>query len=245
MSTLTLAREDAEFFHDQICGDLVVLKMQLDHFRKRTTNASQKRELKSMGNLVDQIICSIRERSRTSLRAVQTEPPCLYTQISRCVRRFEQRTRIRTYFRRTGDDKDVSNGISVTVLEILKESLTNIVRHAKATEVRVDAVRHQRFLAISICDNGAGAGKCAVQNPAGVGLLTIERKISALGGTVEFRCAGGQGFEVFLRIPVGLSLPNTDGVHAHSALTKNVHRLATDIRRIANVINERAQAIVR
>ena len=198
--------EDAEFLHDHVCGDLVVLKMQVDYLRKHTTSALQKRELRSMDSLVDEIIASIRARSRNKLREADVEASSLYTQTGRCLRTFEQRTRIRTRFTKTGPDKDLSNEICATVLEILKEALANIVRHARATEVRVDAARHEKFLAVSICDNGVGARKSVIQNPDGVGLLTIHRRVTAFGGTVHFRGATGRGFEVFLRIPLGSAL---------------------------------------
>src|SRR5215831_8926993 len=89
-----ITREEAEFFHDHVCGDLVVLKMQLDYLRKHTTSSLHKRELRSMDNLVDQIIYAIRNRSREQLREVEVAPSSLYTHISRCIRSFEQRTRI-------------------------------------------------------------------------------------------------------------------------------------------------------
>jgi len=73
----------------------------------------------------------------------------------------------------------------------------------------------------------------------------MQRKIKAVGGTVDFRSSAGHGFEVFLRIPLGAALTKTHGVDAHLALTKNVHMLAADIGRIANSIKERTQAIVK
>jgi signal transduction histidine kinase len=180
-----------------------------------------------MDNLVDQIIDSVRALSRRRLREAEINAESLYTHIGICVRSFAQRTRIRTHFSKTGNDNDLSKPICAAILDILKEALTNVIRHARATEVHVDAVCHQRFLALSICDNGTGARKCALHDAAGVGLNSIERRVKALAGTVDFRSIAGHGFELFVRIP------------------KNVHMLASDFRRMARGIKERAQTIVK
>ena len=94
------------------------------------------------------------------------------------------------------------------ILHILQEALSNIARHANATEVKVritDVVDEMRF---SISDNGKGFLEEAVESQKSDGknaqrkhwgLNNIRERVQKLGGTVEFINDGGT--TVAIRIP--------------------------------------------
>jgi signal transduction histidine kinase len=192
--------EMAQFLHDHISSNLAVLKMQLCHTYKHTKNRSQRRELKSMSELVDQIIASIREAS--SGICERAGERSLYAAIGDCARRFERHTSIPTFFHSLGTDEHISGKISGAVVAILREALANVVRHARATEVQIDAVRQRGFLTLSVRDNGNGISESRVKNGDGFGLFSIRQRASDCGGTVCIRSQPGRGFEVVVRIPL-------------------------------------------
>lgn len=99
----------------------------------------------------------------------------------------------------------------VEILHILQEALSNIARHANATEVKVritDVVDEMRF---SISDNGKGFLEEAVESQKSDGknaqrkhwgLNNIRERVQKLGGTVEFINDGGTTVAISIKNPV-------------------------------------------
>lgn len=83
-----------------------------------------------------------------------------------------------------------------TVYRIVQESLTNAIRHGKASAVSVDITSMARRLTIVIQDNGVG---CATVMP-GFGLRHMRERLRLLGGTL--RVDGTNGFRIEAEIPL-------------------------------------------
>ncbi len=85
------------------------------------------------------------------------------------------------------------------VLLVLKEAVTNIVRHAGATAVRIDLALRGRELHLVICDDGVGFK--ASEGPRGNGLGSMRRRAADVGGRLEIVSTPGQGTTVSLVVP--------------------------------------------
>ena len=85
----------------------------------------------------------------------------------------------------------------LTVYRIAQEALTNIARHASARHVWVDLGRHASELRLRISDDGVGVADAPRR---GSGLLGIEERVAARGGTwaLEGRPGGGTMLGVVL-----------------------------------------------
>ena len=84
------------------------------------------------------------------------------------------------------------------VLAIVRESLANAVRHARASRVRITAGQVDGRLRIGIHDNGIGLPP---EGPAGYGLRNMRDRARLLDGTLEITGAPGKGVAVELNIP--------------------------------------------
>jgi signal transduction histidine kinase len=80
--------------------------------------------------------------------------------------------------------------VEVAAYRIVAESLTNVVRHARAGGVRVRLRREAAGLTVEVVDDGIGISS---ERTAGVGLLSVRERAAELGGeaTVECPAAGG------------------------------------------------------
>ena len=87
------------------------------------------------------------------------------------------------------DEEDV-------VYRVVQESITNAIRHGKATEIRVTISRREEELHIIISDNGKG---CSDVNP-GFGLHHMKERLEMLGGRLEYE--GDGGFTIHAVIPI-------------------------------------------
>lgn len=83
-----------------------------------------------------------------------------------------------------------------------KESLTNVLRHAGASEVEVGLAMNGGEFIISINDNGRGF--VTTQASDGNGLANLEKRLEAIGGRCEIKSQSGVGTNVSLILPMQL-----------------------------------------
>jgi len=96
--------------------------------------------------------------------------------------------------------------IDITVFRILQESLTNVVRHAKASTVTVSLSSIGHDVLLAVADNGCGFAAADGQGlNSGLGLLGMRERAAAVGGTLAVESAPDTGTRVLLRVPGRLS----------------------------------------
>jgi two-component system sensor histidine kinase UhpB len=79
--------------------------------------------------------------------------------------------------------------VSQTVYRVMQEGITNVLRHAQATEMRLKAIVPDNKVVVEISDNGVGMPADVVM---GRGLTGMRERIRALGGTFELTRGDGQ-----------------------------------------------------
>lgn len=86
---------------------------------------------------------------------------------------------------------------------VLRESLSNTMRHARAQAVAVRCMEHPSFYQLIVTDDGAGATQANSHGAAeGMGLASMRERVEALGGTFTAGPrAGSPGWRVFATIP--------------------------------------------
>jgi signal transduction histidine kinase len=87
-------------------------------------------------------------------------------------------------------------------LAVLRESLSNVIRHADATVVEVTVTADTKELTLLVADNGVGLDPDAPP-PSGFGLRNMGARAATLGGTCSVRPNEPQGTVVEWRVPFG------------------------------------------
>lgn len=116
--------------------------------------------------------------------------------------KFERRSGIMCELNIDHDEFDVDNQHATALFRIVQESLTNIVRHAKASHVQIDMQRRDGGLVLKIADNGIGLLPESGRKAGAFGLVGIEERIHALGGTFATANNLGPGMTVTVSIPL-------------------------------------------
>lgn len=92
----------------------------------------------------------------------------------------------------------------IDLLRIIQEAITNIIKHARANKVEILIYEEQLNWVLSIVDNGQGFG-ARHRDRRGLGLRSIEHRVSGLGGNMEIRSTPS-GSELIINLPQHNSL---------------------------------------
>ena len=93
--------------------------------------------------------------------------------------------------------------LSTTVFRIFQESLTNIARHANATEVRVRLQLKDGNMLLEVKDNGKGITKKLFSDPTSFGIMGIRERVNYFGGDVTINGIKNKGTTLIVSIPLG------------------------------------------
>lgn len=89
---------------------------------------------------------------------------------------------------------------SLNLYRVIQECLTNILKHAQATEINVNFSRLRSNLYLfQISDNGQGFNVYEVQ--AGLGLSSIQERLKMLGGKLQIVSEEGKGTTLMMEVP--------------------------------------------
>lgn len=107
-------------------------------------------------------------------------------------------------FKSAGDTRELPSDVRTALLRLCQESLTNIRKHAGATEVKVTLTYLSDSVALDITDNGKGfdVGEPGGRgDDGGFGLIGMEQRVRSLGGELAVTSQQGRGTRVAVKIP--------------------------------------------
>lgn len=138
--------------------------------------------------------------------AVDLRPPALdqlslATAVQDELRRFQARTHIPTHAELSSELPDVSAETATAMFRILQELLSNIARHASASEVTVSLFNGAEGLQLLVTDNGVGLSLHSPKASESLGLLSIQERALSIGGRLDVQGRPGRGTRVHLCLP--------------------------------------------
>ncbi len=161
-------------------------------------------------NLAEAITLTEATKERIRLLALGLRPPALDTvglnlTLEAFCRDFSRRTQL--FIRYQGTEvRGLSDAINICLYRVLQEALTNVVKHAQASQVEVNLSRDGQTVRLVVADDGRGfdqrAAKSLLEQPTGIGLLGMRERLELLGGWLDVESGPGQG----LRLVATLSL---------------------------------------
>jgi signal transduction histidine kinase len=201
---LQMAREEerkvvAREIHDELGQALTAIKIDLSSLM-RDLPAGKKQGSESVLNLIDQTIQSVR-RISTELRPGILDDLGLVAAVEWAGEEFETRTRTKCQLDLPPEDIFIDPERATALFRILQETLTNVARHASATQVNIRLTREEGGLTLEIRDNGKGVSEKRLSAGKSLGILGMRERALLLGGQLFVRGAPGQGTVVSVRIP--------------------------------------------
>jgi signal transduction histidine kinase len=206
---LQSAREEertwiAREIHDELGQTLTALKMDLSVIEKKLATNQGIETLpelvKADLQLVNSTINTVK-RLCTELRPAILDHLGLGAAIEWQAREFQKRSGIECEVNIVPDDITVDGKHSIALFRIFQESLSNVLRHAKATKVKATLNDRGDSILFEIADNGVGITKEQMSKADSFGLLGMRERVQICNG--EMRIAGSQnsGTTITVTIP--------------------------------------------
>lgn len=193
---LQSAREEertriAREIHDELGQALTGLKMDLSWLDKKLKGSENDKtgiisKLESMGNLVDGTIKTVRKIS-SELRPGVLDYLGLAAAIEWQAQDFQNRTGIVCSIDSGAADFDLDQNSSTAVFRIFQETLTNVARHSKATQVNIKMDIEEENFVLEISDNGRGITESEIYNNKSLGLLGMRERANLIGGDFHIK----------------------------------------------------------
>ena len=117
---------------------------------------------------------------------------------------FKKRSGIAIQFHSALPDIAIEQNIATSLFRIFQESLTNVARHADATEIKVTIALQDDQLVLTISDNGKGFDVTGIGHKKTLGLLGMRERTLMIGGKYEIASMPGKGTTITVRVPLKL-----------------------------------------
>jgi two-component system, NarL family, sensor histidine kinase UhpB len=204
---LQTAREEekariAREVHDELGSTLTALKIDLDWLGEHLANApeavAQKRA--AMGKLLEAAVAATR-RIVTDLRPGILDDLGLSAALRWQAAEFRKHTNVRVNVETPPSDQGIGRDAALTLFRIFQETLTNVARHAKATEVAVSLAASDAAFVLQIRDNGVGLSTDDLRKPTSHGIRGMRERAQQLGGDVSVSGTPGTGTTVVISVP--------------------------------------------
>ncbi len=191
--------------HDGIIQSIYAIGLMLEDTQHRLQAEPSiieeriKRTLAGLNNVIRDIRNYILD-----LRPQRFQGKNLHDGIVELVRELQANTLMNVTFDADGYDTELlSNENSVEILHIIQEALTNVRKHARASNVAIELQFDQRDCRVRILDDGVGFDVNSPASARGNGLRNMRERTSVMKGSIEFVRPETRGTEIRLTVPVG------------------------------------------
>ncbi|HEY0873417.1 MAG TPA: ATP-binding protein [Vicinamibacterales bacterium] len=195
--------------HDHVGQVLTALRMELgsiDRLRA-SEDGSLARAVAESRQLVDNMVRTVRDLA-LGLRPSMLDDFGLQPALEWHARDFTRRYGLPVDLAVSGDLTSLADPYATCVYRVVQEALTNCVRHAKATRIRVTVAGTSDVLAVTVVDDGVGIK--VESRKSGLGLRGIEERVRDLDGTLDIHSAPGVGTSLTIRIPLPQAKPSEE-----------------------------------
>jgi PAS domain S-box-containing protein len=199
----TERRRFSRKLYDDIGQRLSVLKLDLDWLESslRHTDEGLPARVAQMQGLLDNVIAMTKSMA-SALRPPLLDDFGLLPAVQWMADNFEKKTAVVCTVENDGLAGKLDDPIESAVFRVIQEGLMNIEKHSHATQVRIAFTHTGNQLDVMIQDNGTGMARGSENKPGCYGLIAMQERVFALGGTISIRNAEPNGLVIYASIPI-------------------------------------------
>ncbi len=188
--------------HDHLGAHLATVKLHYDHIASTIQEEQQLQQLQKANDLLGLALVELRQIAHNLASGVLNKFGLVSATEDLCNAISESGT-ITVQVDAFELDNRLPPALELTLFRAVQELLSNVIKHAGASEVNVQLIRHDDHVSIMVEDNGIGFSTTA--QPSGIGLHTMANRATNLGGTLNIDSKPGHGTTVILEVPFSQS----------------------------------------
>ena len=193
----------ASDLHDSVGATLSAAKMQFEHLKKHRGSLNNEDELYDRTQLLlEEAYTEVRAMAHTKNSGVIAKNGLLPA-VNKLAQNASATGKIQIEVQDYGLDQRLEGSLEIAVFRIIQELVTNIIKHAEASEASISLTQHEDAINVVVEDNGKGfkAGQLS-NNSGGMGLGSIEKRVEHMEGQMEVDSTQGKGTSVIIDIPL-------------------------------------------
>ena len=196
-------RHFAKMLHDEISPDIVVAKNYIELFSGEINKKNEYSldQLDKSREILNKTISNLRKISH-GLRPILLDDMGLKIALINLLNQFEQTNNISCKFIYEIDNNKLAEEIETTLYRISQEALTNIKKHAKASQVSLKISKKSTWVVLKIKDNGQGFSYNNTHNKAGIGLKNMQDRIKLFSGSFEINSSTKKGTTIKVALKI-------------------------------------------
>ncbi|MEM9936115.1 MAG: histidine kinase [Bacteroidota bacterium] len=191
----------AQELHDGLGSLLAAIKMQFSAVQKTIPDLDSSARYVQASQLLDEACEEVREVSHNLMPGTLIQSG-LKKSLEERIHILSQSHQLEITFISHGLDASLAEATTVSIYRIIQELLSNIIKHAKASEALVQVNREDHQLLITVEDNGEGFEQSDSHNKQGIGLRNIQSRLDYLGGAMSIDSQKKEGTSIHIEIPL-------------------------------------------
>lgn len=192
----------ASDLHDSVGATLSAARLQFEHLQKNRGKLKNEEELFTKTSaLLKDAYQEVRTMAHAKNNGVIAKHGLLPA-IEKLAKNVSGTNKLTIEVQDFGLSKRIDNTLEITIFRIIQELVTNIIKHANASEASISLTQHKNTLSIIVEDNGVGFNAKHFTQKEGMGLSSIEKRIEHLEGNLEIDSAIGNGTSILMDIPI-------------------------------------------
>ena len=196
-------RRIAQDLHDGVGQLLSAAKLNLSNLESKiiVQTDEQKLALQNAVSLVDDSVKEVRAVSHNMMPNTLIKLG-LASAVREFITKLGNAPTLKVDLEIVGLDNRLDNQVETVLYRVIQEVVNNIIKHAQASQISMQLIRHETELNVMIEDNGIGFDTNDLDNFEGIGLKGIQTRIAFLNGTVYFDSTLGRGTTIIIDIPL-------------------------------------------
>jgi two-component system sensor histidine kinase DegS len=195
----------ARDLHDGPAQVLTNLMLEADILERVLTKDPEQlpAELQEFKNSVRNAVADMR-RFMFDLRPDALDDLGLVATLRRFTKEYQDRTGIICRLNLTGTERRLPADVEEAIYRVVQEALNNVKKHAQANTVEVNLEMRDAHVRLRVRDDGTGfdPSQARPDGPRKLGVLGMQERLAALGGTLQVTSRPGAGTEVEAEIDV-------------------------------------------
>ena len=191
----------ANELHDNLGSLLVTLKLHFENYKNQAASNHQENLLNNTDDLLEEAYQKVRGMAHARNTGVVARYG-LIPAVENFAAKISATQQLNINVVHNDFTDRLENTLELSIFRMTQELITNVIKHANATQVHLELVRHEEYINILIEDNGIGFDPQTLSKKNSMGLSSIKKRVEVNGGITHIDSVPGHGTTVSIDLPL-------------------------------------------